>query len=109
MSHLKILLTIFNLGTKTTGTAKKNLVLILQDLFELLNTKKKMMSNPQLVQTHYLAVKPAAGPDALSCSQTRSWFRRTILHPLPAPLSVTKHRNTPAKRRLKFRNTISLS
>jgi len=37
--------------------------------------------------------KSAAGPDALSCT------------PLPAPLSVTKHRNTPAKRRLKFPNT----
>lgn len=76
-----ILLKIFNLWTKTAETAKKNLVLILQDLFELLNTKKKMTS------------KSAAGPDALSCT------------PLPAPLSVTKHRNTPAKRRLKFRNT----
>ena len=77
-----ILLKIFNLWTKTAGTAKKkNLVLILQDLFELLHTKKKTMS------------KSAAGPDALSCT------------PMPAPLSVTKHRNNPAKRRLKFRNT----
>jgi len=41
--------------------------------------------------------KSAAGPDALSCT------------PLPAPLSVTKHRNIPAKRRLKFRNTTFLS
>jgi len=37
--------------------------------------------------------KSAAGPGALSCT------------PLPAPLSVTEHRNTPAKRRPKFRNT----
>jgi len=79
-----ILLKIFNLWTKTAGTAK-NLVLILQDLFELLNTKEKIMS------------QSAAGPDALSCT------------PLPVPLWVTKHRNTPAKRRLKFRNTTTLS
>jgi len=36
-----ILLKIFTLWTKSAGTAKKNLVLIIRDLFELINTKKK--------------------------------------------------------------------
>jgi hypothetical protein len=54
-------------------------------MFELLNTEKKTMS------------KSAAGPDALSCT------------PLPAPLLVTKHRNTPAQRRPIFRKTTPLS